>query len=233
MRVLSIILFVGLAISASAQTSPLVRQSFEKGTRLARAGQYETALESYRQSLLLAEAEKKDDDFLAKIHYNIGVCLYQLQGKAAAVREFTEAVKLSRREYQKAFYALGIAQKELKSWRKSESAFRDALKLKESDGETWFDLAFIYLGEENYESAENAFQNAVKYKSVSHADAHNNLGVIFALREDFSAAETEFKIALKESAGNSIEARNNLLFCKAYRQNQNSKLLSKLVFSSR
>lgn len=233
MRVLTIVFLALLTISASAQTSPLVRQPFEKGTRLAQEGEYETALENYRKSLLFAETENSDDNLKAKIHYNIGVCLYQLKDNSAAARELTEAVKLSRRNYQKAFYALGMAQKELKNWQKAESSFRDALRLEKSDGEAWFDLAMIYLEEENYESATKAFQNAVKYDSASRADAHNNIGVISALKADFPAAEREFKTALKESAGKSIEARNNLLFCKEYQRNQNSNLTAKLTFGKR
>jgi Flp pilus assembly protein TadD len=234
MRVLSIVFLALLTISAAAQTTTsLVRQSFEKGTRLARAGEYETALESYRQSLFFAETQQLDTGFLAKIHYNIGVCLYQLKDNRAAVREFNEAVKLSRGEYQKAFYALGMAHAEMKNHRAAENAFLDALKLEKSDAEAWFDLAMVYLESENYDAASQAFQNAVKFCSANRADALNNIGVILALRGDFRAAETEFQLALKESAGNSIEARDNLLFCKAYRRNQNSNLRAKLVFSSR
>lgn len=230
MRILLITLLVMSAISASAQT-PLVRQSFESGTRLAQSGQYETAITSYRQSLLFSKVEKPGDEFLAKLHYNIGVCLYQLRDKAAAVEEFTEAVKLSRRKYHKTFYALGIAQSELKNLVEAENAFRAAIKLKKADGEAWFDLAFVYLKAENYQAAKDAFENAVKYNSVAIADAHNNIGVIFALREDFAAAEREFGNALKESAGSSVEARNNLLFCQSYRRNHSQNMLAKLVFS--
>ncbi len=230
MRILLITFLVISTISASAQTI-LVRQSFETGTHLAQSGQYETALKNYRQALLLSEVEKPGDEFLAKIHHNIGVCLYQLKNKAAAVEEFTEAVKLSRRSYQKAFYALGIAQSELKNLNKAENAFRAAIKLKKADGEAWFDLALVYLKAANYQSAQNAFENAVKYNSVATADAHNNVGVIFALSEDFVAAEREFSNALKESAGNSIEARNNLLFCHMFRRNHSRNLLAKLAFS--
>ncbi len=230
MRILLITFLVMSAISASAQT-PSVRQSFERGTRLAQSGQYETAITSYRQSLLFSKVEKPGDEFLAKLHYNIGVCLYQLKDKAAAVEEFTEAVKLSRRKYQKAFYALGMAQSELKNLNEAENALRAAIKIKKADGEAWFDLALVYLKAENYQAAKAAFENAVKYNSVATADAHNNIGVILALSEDFSAAEREFGNALKESSGSSVEARNNLLFCQLYRRNRRQSSLARLVFS--
>ncbi|MDQ3714123.1 MAG: tetratricopeptide repeat protein [Acidobacteriota bacterium] len=230
MRILSLFLIVVFAVSVSAQT-PLVNQIFDEGTRTARAGNHENAIENYRRAILLAEAETVTNDFLAKIHFNIGVCLYNLKQTAEAAEEFTEAVKLSRRSYQKAFYALGMAQSELKNWRKAADAFREAVNLKKNDGEAWFDLGLILLEEKDFDSAEKAFRNAIKFKSIGAADAHNNLGVILALRTDFPSAESEFKTALIKSDGNSVEARNNLQFCKLYKHNFNQNLLAKLEFS--
>jgi len=218
------------AISASAQT-PLTVRAFENGTRSARAKDYKTAIKDYRRAILFSETENSGDDFLAKVHFNLGVCLYNLQQTAAAVEEYTEAIKLSRRNYQKAFYALGMAQTDLKNWSEAETAFREAVKLKKDDGEAWFDLGLVLLEKKNYESAETAFQKAIKYASVSSADAHNNLGVVFALRADFPAAENEFRTALTQSNGKSIEARNNLQFCKSYQQDYNQNSLAKLEFS--
>jgi Flp pilus assembly protein TadD len=219
-----------LAFSALAQTS-LTDRHFEKGTRAARAGQFELAIEKYRQAILFSETEKTSDDLLARIHFNIGVCLFNLKRTIEAAEEFTEAIKLSRRNYQKAFYALGMAESELKNWRAAETAFREAVRLKQNDGEAWFDLGLVLLEREDFDRAETAFQKAIKFESAGAADAHNNLGVIFALKANFSAAETEFKTALTQSKGQSIEARNNLQFCKLYRRNFNQNLLARFEFS--
>ena len=181
---------------------------------------------------MFSETEKQTDDFLARIHFNVGVCLYNLKQTDKAVEEFTEAIKLSRRNYQKAFYALGMAHKDLRDWQKAEIAFRRAIELKTDDGEAWFDLAFVFLRQENFDRAEKAFQKSIKYKSVGTADAHNNLGVIFALGHEFDSAEREFEIALANSNGKLSVARNNLQFCKFYRQkNQPKDLIAKLEFS--
>jgi tetratricopeptide (TPR) repeat protein len=232
MRIFTFVLVVLItAISASAQETPLTVRAFENGTRAAQSKNYKTAIEDYRRAILFSEAEKTGDDFLARIHFNIGVCLYNMQQAEAAAGEFTEAIKLSRRSYQKAFYALGMAQVDLKNWGKAETAFRDAVKLKKDDGETWFDLGLVLLERKNYESAETAFRQSIKYESSGTADAHNNLGVIFALKADFSAAENEFVTALARSNGKSIEARNNLQFCKLYKRHFNQDLLAKLEFS--
>ncbi|CAN5581692.1 hypothetical protein BH20ACI4_BH20ACI4_01710 [soil metagenome] len=231
MRVLFFV-FLVFTFSVAAQT-PAMKKSFDEGIETARQGEFEKASEKFRRVLLTAETEKPADAFLARVHFNLGVCFYRLNMAENAVGEFTEAIKLSRREYQKAFYALGMAESNLKNFDKAENAFRSALKLNKTDGEAWFDLGLIYLQKRNFERAENAFENSIKYKSVAASDAHNNLGVIFALRHEFDLAEKHFETALNLSDGKSNTARNNLQFCKYYRQeNQLKDLMAKLEFSN-
>lgn len=229
MRKLSFLFIIvfALVVNISAQT---VKQSFEEGTRLANGGEYEKALENYRKAILYTETEKIGDDFRARIHFNAGVCLFHLKQNAEAVAEFNEAIALSKRSYQKAFYVLGMAQARLKNWRKAQNAFREAIKLKKDDGEAWFDLGLVLLEEKDFPAAERAFQNSIRYKSVAASDAHNNIGVIYALRGNFSGAEKAFEAALSESKGASQIARNNLEFCKSYKQNFNGDLSAKLEF---
>jgi Flp pilus assembly protein TadD len=229
MRKLSFLFIIVFALVAggAAQT---VKQSFEEGTRAASSAEYEKALENYRKAILYTESEKIGDDFLARIHFNIGVCLYHLKQNAAAVAEFNQAIALSKRGYQKAFYVLGMAQAKLKNRRKAESAFREAIKLKKDDGEAWFDLGLILLEEKDFAAASTAFRNSIRYKTIAASDAHNNVGVIHALQGDFSAAEKEFEAALIESKGASSVARNNLEFCKSYKQNFSGDLSAKLEF---
>lgn len=226
MRVLFFILVI-FSFSIAGQTP------FEKATEAANRGNYEQALEIYERVLLDAENERTNKSFLAKIHFNIGICRYHLKQTNEAVREFTKAITLSKGNYQKAFYALGMAQTDLKRWREAETAFLNSVKLKKDDSEAWFDLALIYLEEQNFEAAEIAFRNSIKYKSIASADAHNNLGVIFILNGDLISAEKEFETALRKSKGISVEAKNNLRFCLFYRQNGGQELTAKLEFSRR
>ena len=223
MRILSFIFVIFLAISASAQTSE-IKQNFDEATKRANAKDFENALVIYQNLAGISQNEAKE--FRAKIHFNIGVCLYQLKNRSKAISEYEVAVLLNPR-YEKAFYALGMAHFELDNFEKAEKAFINSLKINAKNGETWFDLAFVYLKQENFDAAETAFQNAVKFNSVAAADAHNNLGVIAALRHDFETAEKQFKLAL----GNSSEAKNNLQFCKFYKENNVKELIAKLEFS--
>lgn len=229
MRVLFFI-FLVFTFTAAAQT-PALKKSFDEGIETARNGEFEKASEKFQRVLLVAETEKTNDDFLAKIHFNLGVCFYRLQKTEKSIGEFNEAIKLSRREYKQAFYALGMAHSDLKNFREAEIAFRDALNLNKTDGETWFDLGTVYLQKADFEKAETAFQNAVKFKSVSSFEAHNNLGVISALRHEFDQAEKHFETALKLSENRFETARKNLQFCKYYRQkNLSEDLIANLEF---
>jgi tetratricopeptide (TPR) repeat protein len=223
------VILTALNLSASAQ-SFTTRQMFEKAIETANAGKFETALSMFRDSLALAKIDEAPDDFQAKVRFNIGVCFYRLKQNEKAVVEFEEAIKLARRDYEKAFYALGMAQAELRNWDKAEQAFRGALKLNKRNGEAWFDLAFVYLAKNDFEAAKLAFQKSVEYKSVSAAVGHNNLGVIFALGGDLDAAVREFETALRKSNGSFAVAERNLQFCKSLGKNFNREMVAKLEF---
>ena len=223
MRILSFIFIVFLAISVSAQTGS-IRQNFDEATKRANAKDFENALTIYQKLAGVSQNESKE--FRAKIHFNIGVCLYQLKDRVKAVTEYERAVLLNPR-YEKAFYALGMAHFELKNFNEAKKAFVNSLEINRKNGETWFDLAFVYLKQENFDAAETAFQNSIKFGSVATADAQNNLGVIFALRHDFESAAKQFKLAV----GKSAEAESNLRFCKFYKEKNIKELIAKLEFS--
>jgi tetratricopeptide (TPR) repeat protein len=218
MRILSFIFIIALAISASAQNGQ-IENLFENGTRFAESGNFAKALEDFRAASKLSENAGTSNDFRAKIHFNIGVCLFRLDNSAEAVEEFERAIKTSEGVYQKAFYALGMAQTRLKNWRKAAEALQEAVRLEKTDGEAWFDLGLVLVEEKDFEAAQAAFENSIRYKTVAAADAHNNVGVILALKGDFDSAEKRFKLALRKSSGKSVEAQNNLKFCELYKQN--------------
>jgi tetratricopeptide (TPR) repeat protein len=217
-----------LAVSVSAQAVS-TRRTVDEGATLARAGQYEQALEIFQNARRAAEIEKPGGDLAARIRFNIGVCLYRMQRPQEAVEAFGEAIEMSRGDYQKAFYALGMAEAALKHTRQAIEAFRRAVALKRSDAEAWFDLGLSLIDENEFPAAREAFENSIRYKTSSRADAHNNVGVVLALGGDFAAAEKRFKVALRVSGGKSVEARNNLQFCRIY--GQNSRLAAKFEFS--
>src|SRR5829696_6848553 len=131
MKRLFLSIFVILTVSVfsiRAQTAATQR-TFEKAVSSAIEEKFEAALDDFKKSLALAEIEDAGAEYRAKIHFNIGVCHYRLKQNAPAIAELEEAIKLARGDYEKAFYALGMAQAELKNWQKAETAFRSALQL--------------------------------------------------------------------------------------------------------
>jgi tetratricopeptide (TPR) repeat protein len=226
------VISVGLISSASAQ-SATTRQIFEEAVSLANSQKFEAALPGFKKSLTLAEIEDVDPAYRAKIRFNIGVCLYRLKQNEKAVVELEEAIKLAKGDYEKAFYALGMARAELKNWQKAEAAFRGAIRLNKRNGEAWFDLAFVYLAQNDYDSARTAFEKSVAYNSVAAPVGHNNLGVILAVRGDLAAAVKEFEAALKQSGGKFTVAARNLQFCKGLGQNFSTDLVAKLEFGNK
>lgn len=216
MRTLLFIFTLILAANATAQ-SPLLSRSFTDGTSLAKAGEFEKAAKTYRNALIIAHDENLSGRYLGTLHFNLGVCHYRMGRETDAILEFHKAIRLSRGKYQRAYYALGMAQSGQKNWRKAREAFIGALKLKDADGEAWFDLGFVYLADHDYENAGRAFRNSISHKSIDSALGHNNVGVILAMNNNFAAAEKEFEAALIGSGGRLIEARKNLDYCRSRR----------------
>ena len=231
MRTLTFIFVLALFGGVSAQ-SDLVRRPFAEGTKLARSGEFERALISYRSALKAADNERLKNELLAKLHYNIGVCEYRLGRPEQAVKELQLALNLASKAYPTASYALGMAESARENWPAARLAFLEAVRTSKSNGEAWFDLAFAYLGEKDTANAEAAFRNAITYKSIDSAVSHNNIGVLLAMRNDLTAAEKEFETALKSSGGRLSEARTNLEYCRSHAATQLS-VRNELTYAAR
>jgi tetratricopeptide (TPR) repeat protein len=217
MRTLPTIFVLLFAITVSAQ--PSVTRSFNEGTKFANVGEFEKALSSYRAALKDAERVRPDNDFLARLHYNLGVCEYQLNHPERAIDEFHLAIGMKAGNYSRAFYALGMAESARENWPAARLAFLESLRRDKTNGEAWYDLAFAYFQEGDFVNAEAAFRNSIVNKGIDSAWSHNNVGVFLALRGDCSSAETEFEKALKLSGGRLVQARNNLEYCRARTRN--------------
>jgi len=216
MRILWFTFLLLCAASVSAQ--PSVTRSFNEGTKLANVGEFERALSSYRAALIDAERVRPDKDFLARLHYNLGVCEYQLDRTERAVDEFHLAIRMKGGNYSRALYALGMAESARQNWPAARVAFLESLRLDRTNAEAWYDLAFAYVQDGDFVNAEAAFRNSIIHKSIDSAWSHNNVGVILALRGEFSSAEREFEAALKSSGDRLVQARNNLEYCRARKQ---------------
>lgn len=109
----AVLLFAGFAAGAQAQSLETA-QYFDYGIRSMEKSQHEKALEYFNKSLRSAERSQTSPNFRAKIHYNIGVCLYRLDRFADAVGHYDKAITLSDSSYPKASYALSAAREKIK-----------------------------------------------------------------------------------------------------------------------
>jgi len=218
MRIFIVALLLAILTSVASAQSPLARRAFEKGAEAARAGRFEDALTAYMTAAAAERAAESGSGFRISLQYNIGVCYYRLGRQEEARAALTAAIRLSDGRHQRAFYALGMAESSLRNWPAARAAFRASLELAPKEGEAWFDLAIVYIGEEKYDLAAHAFTASIENRSVDSALGQNNLGVLMAMRSDYDAAEKAFAAALELSAGKLIEARNNLILCRRMRQ---------------
>jgi tetratricopeptide (TPR) repeat protein len=214
MRKLSFIFVLAFVVSVSGQPRRVMLQ-FDQATKLAKNGEFEKAISRFQEALDRSEGTRLDNDHLAQLHYNLGVCEYHLNHPERAVAELKVAIKLKDGNYSTAFYALGMAESARANWQSARLAFLESLRLNRSNGEAWFDLAFVYLAAGDFARAEAAFRNSIVYKSIDCAWSHNNVGVLLALRGELSEAQKEFEAALAASAGKLIEAQTNLEYCRA------------------
>ena len=104
MRILSFVFLFIFAVNISAQSTK-VDDLFSEGTRLANAGRFDAALKSYKSALTVAETKYAGKEYRARLHYNIGVCYFQLDQFKLAENEFKSAVLL-KTDYSQAHFAL-------------------------------------------------------------------------------------------------------------------------------
>jgi tetratricopeptide (TPR) repeat protein len=208
------VIFAAYLNHATAQTVG-DRKEFERGIGLAREGRFESARNVFDDLLKAASLNEFERQFQAKLHYNLGACEFRLGEAKRAAAEFEAAIELAGGDYEKAFYALGMAYGELGNWPSAKAAFHRALLANDRNGETWFDLAFVYLELNDPDNAFVAFENAVRHKSSASAYALNNLGVISAQRGKTAAARLFFEKALAKSGGRLRLAKDNLEFTNA------------------
>ena len=104
MRLLSFVFLFIFAVNISAQATK-VDDLFTQGTSQVNAGRFDEALTTYRSALAAAEKKYAGKEYLARLHYNIGVCYFHLDRFDAAVNEFKSAVLL-KTDYTQAYAAL-------------------------------------------------------------------------------------------------------------------------------
>ena len=107
MRILSFVFLFIFAVNISAQSTK-VDDLFTQGSRQINSGRFDDALTTYKTALATAEKKYAGKQYLARLHYNIGVCYFHLDQFDAATNEFKSAVLL-KTDYSQAYSALDKA----------------------------------------------------------------------------------------------------------------------------
>ncbi|MEO8574726.1 MAG: tetratricopeptide repeat protein [Pyrinomonadaceae bacterium] len=99
-------LFV-FGLGALAQSSPKITDLFSEGAKQVNAGQFNAALMSYKTALSAAENKYVNNNYRARLHYNIGLCYFHLDRFDLAADHFKHAL-IVKTDYSLAYYALGV-----------------------------------------------------------------------------------------------------------------------------
>ena len=108
MRYLLFVFLFVLSLNVSAQ-SPRVSEQFSEGSKNASQEKFSDALKNYQSALGLAENERLDTNYRARLRFNIGVCYFRLKQFDQAVEQFKHALIL-KSDYATAHDALNVAE---------------------------------------------------------------------------------------------------------------------------
>ena len=128
--ILAVLLF---APTAHAQSTQALRH-FENGLAHSRNGDHAKALTEFDATLSAIVRNGASDRFFAKTHYNLGVSLYQLRRLDASIAQFQKALRYEHNQYEKAHYALGLAQFEKGDISEARKALSNAVTLNNRNG---------------------------------------------------------------------------------------------------
>jgi len=112
-------------LKLTAQSQLKILSNYYMGDAYADLGEYENAIEAYKEAIRL-------DRTLPKPHYNLGVAYVGSAQLIAATDEFNEAVRLRLKQgsdYAEAHYNLGVAYAQLGRKREAEEQQRVLVKL--------------------------------------------------------------------------------------------------------
>jgi len=152
--------------------------------------QYAKAKEQFLEALKL---EKEKDD---ELYYNIGICAYQLNDYAEAVKYFTCVVEVVP-SHSDAYFQIGECFRELEEWDNAFAFYNRAVKFALAKDEYLVAIAELHYDLENYDMAAVAYQEAIE---VNQTDVNYWIGwskSFFAL-ELFEEALQVAEIAQKD-----------------------------------
>ena len=148
-------------IITNAQSTEAL-QVFETAVAESRRGEHIDALDGFKRTLAIIEREAASEVFTAKVHYNIGVTLYQLRMLSESAVHLERASAYSKQRHAKAHYVLGLVRLEANDIDNAQESLKSAVVLDNRNGDAWYDLGRAYLALNETEKARRAFAKAAR-----------------------------------------------------------------------
>jgi tetratricopeptide (TPR) repeat protein len=159
---------VVVLIGSAGAADPL--ESYEKGLRWAKEGNYLPAMEMFRQVA-------KEDPQRPGLHYNMGNVLNALGEYPDAVQSYKEAIRINPGDAD-AYYNLAMTYSVMDEMDLAFRALEELLKIRPDDGEAHYRLANGYYSRREWEKARLHLARAKKTGYPVHPELERGLQAV-------------------------------------------------------
>jgi len=159
-----------------------------QGAALVGLGQFDAAIESYRQALLIEPGD-------AKTYFNLGNALNDSGDAAAAIHSYEQALMIQP-DYVLAHVNLGNACKDAGNLVQAIQSYHHALEIDPNFAEVYNNLGNALKDKGDLEQAIASYRQALEIEP-DYAQAHNNLGTALKDKGELELARTSYRQALE------------------------------------
>lgn len=159
-----------LAQKPDAQGPGDAQQHYRAGVSYYDSGDYEKAIEAYKQALQLSPNSEE-------VYYHLGMAYGSLGRYKEAIAAYNRAIRINP-DYAAAYYNLGHAYSNLKQYDRAIRAFRQAIHYEPDNIEAYFALGYAYFDSRKDAEAAAAFEEAIRRKP-DNPYAYFNLGLLY------------------------------------------------------
>jgi tetratricopeptide (TPR) repeat protein len=182
------------------------KKYFKQGNDYYRQGEYDKAIESYKEAI-----ELKPDD--AAAYYNLGNAYNDLGEYAQAIESYKKAIKLKPDDVA-AYYNLGNAYYNRSEYAKAIESYHKAIELKPDDADAYNNLGNAYKNMGEYAQAIKLYKKAIEIKP-DYVAAYSNQGNAYKNLGEYAKAIKLYHKAIELKPDFSALVYNN--FGNAYK----------------
>ncbi len=154
--------------AASGKRSAEVKRLYNEGNTLMKKGEYEAALEKYKQAIAL-------DSTHYRAYYGMGLAYKKLRRWEDAIAAFRKAISINK-TYDKAIFALGKTLADLDRKEEALKVYKEAIAANPANAKAYYEMGRILLQQKKYAEAADAFRKATQIKPDYYL-AYTSLGI--------------------------------------------------------